>query len=62
MIVFGGAFLVIGAALFLLEKLGVGHLPGDIVIRRESFTLIIPVASSLLFSILLTTILWFLRK
>ncbi len=44
------------AALGLLVMLGVplGHLPGDIVIRRPGFTLYVPVTTCILISVLLT--------
>lgn len=37
-----------------------GRLPGDIVIRKKNFTFYFPVATSILLSILLTIILYFL--
>ena len=53
-----GAALVIGAiGLYLRSGLPVppiGRLPGDIVIRREGWTIYIPIASMILASLLLT--------
>ncbi len=51
------------AAIGLLVMLGVplGHLPGDIVIRRPGFTLYVPVATCVLISVLLTLALLLLR-
>ena len=51
-----------GLLLMLAGKLGFGSLPGDIVIRRGSFRIYIPLASSILLSLLLSAILWILRK
>ncbi|RKX17351.1 MAG: DUF2905 domain-containing protein [Candidatus Zixiibacteriota bacterium] len=53
-----GAFLIIGGILFFIgSKFGLfGHLPGDFVIRKNNFTFIFPLASSILLSILLTII------
>jgi hypothetical protein len=41
-----------------LSKLGLGRLPGDIVIARESFTLYVPIMTSLLASLVITLLLW----
>jgi len=64
----GVFFIVFGLVLLLAEKLpfGFGKLPGDIFIKRDSFTFYFPIATSLLISLLLTLILnlifWLLRK
>jgi len=39
-----------------------GRLPGDIVIQRENFRLYMPLATSLLISIVLSLILWFIHR
>lgn len=55
-----GFFLVVlGLLLTFFEKLpfGLGRLPGDIVIRREGFTLYFPLATSLILSLLLSALL-----
>jgi len=39
-----------------------GRLPGDIVIERDNFTLYIPLATSLIASLLLTAVLWALNR
>lgn len=51
-------------ALGLLAMLGVpfGRLPGDVVVRRGSFTLYVPIATSILLSVLLTLVLMLLRR
>ena len=41
-----------------LGKLGLGRLPGDIVIERESGTIYVPLATCLLLSLLLSLVLW----
>ncbi len=58
-------FLGLGiAALGLLVLLGVpfGRLPGDIMVRRGSFSFYFPLATSIVLSILLTLILSFFRR
>ncbi|MFB3854503.1 MAG: DUF2905 domain-containing protein [Vicinamibacterales bacterium] len=52
------------AALGLLVMLGMplGRLPGDVVVRRGSYTFYFPVVTSILLSVVLTLILMFLRR
>jgi hypothetical protein len=45
-----------------LMKLGLGHLPGDIRIERDDFTLFIPLTSGLIVSAVVSLILWLLHK
>ena len=61
-LVLGLVLVLTGAILLVAGKLGFGHLPGDIVIRRGQVRIFIPIVSSILLSILLTAILWILRK
>ena len=39
-----------------------GKLPGDISIRRENFSFYFPLASCILISVIVSFILWLLRK
>ena len=65
-----GRFLIIAGAVLLLAgllwpvlgRMGLGRLPGDIVIEREGFRLYIPITTSLLVSAVLTLGFWLLRK
>ncbi|MBE3589364.1 MAG: DUF2905 domain-containing protein [Firmicutes bacterium] len=53
-----------GVLVWLLGRVpGLGHLPGDILIRRGHFTFYAPIATSLLLSLILTLLLnlWFRR-
>jgi len=61
LVIFGIALIVIGALFVLGGKLGLGHLPGDIVIKRKDFTLFFPIMTSILLSIGLTLILYLIR-
>ncbi|MFW6027615.1 MAG: DUF2905 domain-containing protein, partial [bacterium] len=45
-----------------LAKMGLGRLPGDIVIERENFRLYIPITTSLLVSLVLSLILYLLNR
>jgi len=51
---FGALLLLIGGALIVAEKLGLGRLPGDIVLERKGFRLYAPLATSILVSLVLT--------
>ena len=57
----GLALAALGALLFLAQGLGLGRLPGDVVIRRERFTLYLPFATCVILSLLLTGIVWLVK-
>ena len=61
-IIAGIVLLLVGLIMFATERFGLGRLPGDIVIERESFTLYLPLATSLLVSLGLTLVLWLLSR
>ena len=53
-----GLFIVLaGGLMILFSRLGLGRLPGDIAIRRGSFTFYFPLATSIVLSIVLSVIL-----
>ena len=62
LIVLGIGCLAAGLLWPWLRQLPLGRLPGDIVIVRENFRLYLPLSSSLLLSLVVTVILWLLRK
>jgi DUF2905 family protein len=53
----GVGIAAVGAILWLLDRAGLQKLPGDIVLQRERFTLVLPLATCLLLSIVLTIVL-----
>ena len=55
----GGAvvLLVLGGVLFLLGRMGVDRLPGDLVLRRGNFTLYFPIGLMILLSVVGTIVL-----
>jgi hypothetical protein len=61
-VVLGMALVVLGLAWPLIEKLGLGRLPGDIRIEREGFTFFFPLTTSIIVSIVLTLIVWLFRR
>jgi len=54
LLVFGVLFVVIGAALMLFGRF---HLPGDITFKSGGMTLYIPIATSIILSVILTVVL-----
>jgi len=54
----GGALFVVGVLVWLGGRLPwFGNLPGDIVVKRDNFTLYMPLGTMLLLSVLLTIVL-----
>jgi len=62
LIIFGLVLAAIGILWPLIGRIGMGRLPGDIVIERENFHLYIPLATSLIISVLVSALLWFLNR
>ena len=62
LIVVGSLMLAAGVSWPWLRRLGLGRLPGDIAIEREGFHFYFPVTTMILVSIVVTLILWLLRK
>ena len=61
-IIFGLVLICIGVLWPLIGKLGLGRLPGDIVIERENFRLYVPLATSLIISVILSLLLWLFNR
>lgn len=62
LIVLGVILIVVGLAWPLLAKLGLGRLPGDIHVEREGFSFFFPITTGLIISVVVSLILWLLRK
>jgi len=62
LIIVGLAVVVVGILWPWLVRIGLGRLPGDILIERENFSIYIPITTGLLFSILLSVMLWLLSR
>ena len=54
--------LALGLAWPWVQRLRLGRLPGDVVIQRPHVTLYFPITTSILLSILLSAIIWWLRR
>lgn len=62
LIVIGALILIIGIVLTIYGKIPfLGKLPGDIKIERENFTFYLPIASSILISIIISLIFYFFK-
>jgi hypothetical protein len=63
LIVLGLIIALIGVILTLAGRIPwLGRLPGDIYVKRENFTFYFPLATSIIISLILSFILWLLRK
>jgi hypothetical protein len=59
----GLVIAVAGAAILLLGKVPfLGRLPGDITVERPGFTLRLLLGTSLLLSVVVSLVLWLLRR
>jgi len=58
LIIVGGSIIVLGVIVLLLARIpALGHLPGDIVFQRGGVTVIVPLATMVLISVVLTVLL-----
>ena len=62
LIVLGLAILVVGLLWPYLARIGLGRLPGDLVIHRDNVTLYVPLMTCLLLSLLFSLILWAVNR
>jgi hypothetical protein len=62
LITFGIILIALGLLWPLVQKLGLGRLPGDIVVERENFRFSFPIVTSLIISVILTLILWLINR
>jgi hypothetical protein len=62
LIIAGAILLIAGLAWPFLTRVGLGRLPGDILVQRGNFRFYFPLATSLLVSIALTLLFWLFRR
>jgi len=62
LIIIGLIILAVGLLWPLIAKLGLGRLPGDIVIRRENFAFYFPIVTSLILSVVASLLFWLFRR
>ena len=62
-LIVGGIVLVVAGICWpLIGRLGLGRLPGDIVIQRPNFSFYFPLITSLIISIVLSIALWLINR
>jgi DUF2905 family protein len=62
LIVAGLVLVAVGIVWLVGERMGLGRLPGDIVIERENFRFYFPLMSSLIVSVVLSLVLWLFMR
>ncbi len=62
LIMLGLAILVIGVLWPYLARIGLGRLPGDIVVERDNVTFYFPIVTCLLLSVVLSAVLWAINR
>jgi hypothetical protein len=62
LVILGLAILLIGLLWPYLTRIGLGRLPGDIVIERDNVTFYFPLMTCLLLSLLFSLIFWAVNR
>jgi len=62
LIVLGVILVAIGLLWPWIAKLGLGRLPGDIRIERDGFGFYFPLTTGIIISLVISLVLWLLRK
>ncbi len=62
LVIVGVVLVVAGLAWPWLSRIGLGRLPGDIIIRRGNFRLYFPITTSIVVSLVLSILFWLFRK
>ncbi|OGU60962.1 MAG: hypothetical protein A2V66_01545 [Ignavibacteria bacterium RBG_13_36_8] len=63
LVITGILICVVGLVLIFFDKIPLlGKLPGDIIIKKKNFTIYFPIVTSIILSLIITLILYFLRR
>ena len=62
LVIVGIIIVLIGLLWPWIGRIGLGRLPGDIVIRHGGFTVYAPIATGILVSVVLSLILWLINR
>jgi len=63
LIVLGSIMVVVGVVLFFFNRIPfLGKLPGDILIQKKNFTFYFPIVTSIVLSILLSLVFYFINR
>ena len=62
LIIIGFLFILVGLLYPFLKDLGLGKLPGDIIVKKENSTFYFPIVTCIVVSVVISLILMFFRK
>ena len=64
LLIFAGIFILVLGIVFLFgDKIPfIGRLPGDIIIKKKNFTFYFPIVTSIILSLIISFILFLIRK
>jgi hypothetical protein len=62
LIAIGLLILIVGIAWPVVSRLGLGRLPGDIVIHRGGTTIYFPLTTCLVISVVLSLVIWVINR
>ena len=62
LIIFGILLVVLGVLWPWITTLGLGRLPGDIVVEREHLRFYFPITTCIIISLIITAIVWLFRR
>ena len=61
-IIVGVLFIIVGLLYPFLKDIGLGRLPGDIVIKKENSSFYFPIVTCIIISVAISLILMFFKK
>jgi hypothetical protein len=62
LIILGIVLIAAGLLWPVIGKLGLGRLPGDIVVERSGYSFYFPIMTSLVISVVLSLVLWLVSR
>jgi uncharacterized membrane protein len=62
LIIVGVILVIVGLLWPYITKLGLGRLPGDIVVEKENMRFYFPIVTSIIISLVLTLLFWLFRR
>tara|TARA_A100001035_G_scaffold138728_1_gene109078 strand:- start:807 stop:1010 length:204 start_codon:yes stop_codon:yes gene_type:complete len=61
-IIIGVLFIIVGLLYPFLKDIGLGRLPGDIVIKKDNSSFYLPIVTCIIVSVVISLILMFFKK
>ena len=62
LIIIGVLFILVGLLYPFLKDLGLGRLPGDIIVKKENSTFYFPIVTCIVVSVIISLILMYFKK